>query len=170
MSVKEAPMESRYIFRYITVTIAKCLLRLTHWPLGDFNSIFKLILVNGGWGISHDIALRWMPLDFTSDKSTLVQVMAWCRHAASYYLSQCWPRSLSPYGVTGPQWVKQFTMYWCEFPQIFHISVLQYINICQSVYLARNRLTRGIYNGNNTFTHLAPESSKSTGAKTSIFW
>ena len=40
--------------------------------------IFKLTLVNGGWGISYEIALRWMPQDFT-DKSTLVQVMAWCR-------------------------------------------------------------------------------------------
>ena len=32
--------------------------------------------------------------------------MAWCRQATSHYLSQCWPRSLSPYGVTRPQWVK----------------------------------------------------------------
>ena len=32
--------------------------------------------------------------------------MAWCRQAASHYLSQCCPRSLSPYGVTRPQWVK----------------------------------------------------------------
>ena len=31
--------------------------------------------------------------------------MAWCRQATSHYLSQCWPRSLSPYGVTRPQWV-----------------------------------------------------------------
>ena len=49
---------------------------------------------------------RWMPLDFTDDKSTLVQVMAWCRQATSHYLSQCWPRFMSPYGVTRPQWVK----------------------------------------------------------------
>ena len=35
---------------------------------------------------------------------TLVQVMAWCRQATSHCLSQCWPRSLSPYGVTRPQW------------------------------------------------------------------
>ena len=41
--------------------------------------IFKIILVNGGWGISYEIALRWMPLDLTDDKSTLVQVMSWCR-------------------------------------------------------------------------------------------
>ena len=61
--------------------------------------------MNGGWGISYEIALKWMPLDLTDDKSTLVQVMAWCRQATSHYLSQCWPRSLSPYGVTRPQWV-----------------------------------------------------------------
>ena len=46
-----------------------------------------------------------MPLDLTDDKSTLVQVMAWCRQATSHYLSQCWPRSMSPNGVTRPQWV-----------------------------------------------------------------
>ena len=46
-----------------------------------------------------------MPQDFTDDKSTLVQVMAWCRQATSHYLSQCWPRSPMPYGVTRPQWV-----------------------------------------------------------------
>ena len=56
-----------------------------------------------GWGISCEIALIWMSLDFTDDKSTLVQVMAWCRQATSHYLSQCWPRSLSPYGFTRPQ-------------------------------------------------------------------
>ena len=46
--------------------------------------IFKLTLVNGGWGISYEIALRWMPLDLADDKSTLVQVMAWCRQAKSH--------------------------------------------------------------------------------------
>ena len=68
--------------------------------------IFKLILVNGGWGICYQIALTWMPLDLADDMSTLVQVMAWCRQATSHYLSQCWPRSMPPNGVTRPQWVK----------------------------------------------------------------
>ena len=63
--------------------------------------------MNGGWGISYEIALRWMPLDLTHDKSTLVQVMAWCRQATSHYLNQCWPRSMSPNGVTRPQWVNK---------------------------------------------------------------
>ena len=62
--------------------------------------------MNGGWGISYEIALRWMALDLTDNKSTLVQVMAWYRQATSHYLSQCWPRSMSPNGVTRPQWVK----------------------------------------------------------------
>ena len=47
-----------------------------------------------------------MSMDLTDDKSTLVQVMAWCRQTTSHYLSQCWPRSMTPCGVTRPQWVK----------------------------------------------------------------
>ena len=68
--------------------------------------IFKQILVIDGWGISCEISLIWMSLDFTDDQSMLVQVMAWCHQATSHYLRQCWPRSLSPYCVTRPQWVK----------------------------------------------------------------
>ena len=45
--------------------------------------------------------------DLINDKSTVVQVMAWCLQATSHYLSQCWPRSRSPYGITRPQWVKE---------------------------------------------------------------
>ena len=37
--------------------------------------------------------------------SWLVQVMAWCRQATSHYLSQYWPRSMLPNGITRPQWV-----------------------------------------------------------------
>ena len=50
-----------------------------------------------GWGFSCEIALIWMLPDFTDDMSTLVQVMAWCCQATSHFLSQCWPRSLSPW-------------------------------------------------------------------------
>ena len=50
-----------------------------------------------------------MSLDLTEDKSTLVQVMAWCRQATSHYLSQCWPRSVS-YGVIRPQWVNSLAL------------------------------------------------------------
>ena len=86
--------------------------------------IFKLTLVNGGWGMSNEIALRWMPLDFAYDKSTLVQVMAWCRQATSHHLSQCWPRSMSPNGVTRPQWV--MVQCWLESKHVtIHFSLYQ---------------------------------------------
>ena len=72
----------------------------------DFkNVIFNLALLIGIFKSSYDNVLRWMPRDLTDDKSTLVQVMAWCCHATSHYLNQCWPRSPTPYGVTRPQWV-----------------------------------------------------------------
>ena len=35
-------------------------------------------------------------------------IMALCRKATSQHLSQCWPRPMSPYGVTRPQWVKPY--------------------------------------------------------------
>ena len=45
----------------------------------------------------------WMQQHAFDDKSTLVHVMAWCHETPSYYLHQCWPRSLSPSGIIGPQ-------------------------------------------------------------------
>ena len=65
---------------------------------------FNLVLLIGIFTSSNYNALRCMPWDLTEDKSTFVQVMAWCRQATSHYLSQCWPSSMSPYGVARPQW------------------------------------------------------------------
>ena len=59
-----------------------------------------------GWYISCKIAPWRLSLDLTDDKSTLIRVMAWCRQAPSHYLNQCWLKSISPHGVTRPQWVK----------------------------------------------------------------
>ena len=59
---------------------------------------------------SYEIVLWRMPKHQIRDKSTLVQVMAWCHQATSHYLSQCWPSSLSPYGITRPQWVKNMNL------------------------------------------------------------
>ena len=81
--------------------------RATVFGISCSPSPFLIALATGRSGISSPaisskIALRWMPLDLTDDKSTLVQVMAWCCQATSHYLSQCWPRFMSPYGVTRP--------------------------------------------------------------------
>ena len=67
---------------------------------------FKLILVLDDWDISCAILIMWMSQGFTDDKSTLIQVMAWCRQATRHYLNQCWPRSKLPYGTIRQQWVK----------------------------------------------------------------
>ena len=50
-------------------------------------------------------AFNLMPLNIFHDNSTLIQVMAFYRQETSHYpKSQCWPRSVSPHGVTRPQW------------------------------------------------------------------
>ena len=64
--------------------------------------IFKLTVQNSSWSTGWETALRIMPHNLINDKSTLVQVMAWswCRQTTSHYLSQYWPSSMSPYGIT----------------------------------------------------------------------
>ena len=47
-------------------------------------AIFNLVLLISIFTSSNDNALKWMPWDLTNDKSTLVQVMAWCRQATSH--------------------------------------------------------------------------------------
>ena len=69
----------------------------------SLNLCYKLILHS-----SCEVGLRYRRKSTTEphdDKSTLVQVMAWCHQAVSHYLCQCWPRFVVPYGVTRPQWV-----------------------------------------------------------------
>ena len=49
------------------------------WIKFQISSLDKLILSFDGWNISCEIALGRLSMDFTDDKLTLVQVMAWCR-------------------------------------------------------------------------------------------
>ena len=90
------------------------------------NVIFSLVLLIGIFRSSHDNALWWMPQDLTDDKSTLVQVIAWCRQATSHYLGQGWLSSLSPYGVARPQWVNEYHLYSAHY---------QTRNLWQKLYL-----------------------------------
>ena len=69
------------------------------------SAISNLVLLIGIFRSSYDNALIWMSWELPEDKSTLFQVMDWCSQATNHYLSQCWPRSKPPYGVTRPQWV-----------------------------------------------------------------
>ena len=83
------------------------------------STFFKLILQNNQLGSGWELNLRRLPQTLTDEKSTLVPVM--------HYLSQFWPRSLSPYGITRPQWIN---------PKGYGI----YPNFCHfACYLANNR-------------------------------
>ena len=64
-----------------------------------------------------EIVLTWIPQNTFDDKSTLVQVMAWCRQPTSYYLSQCDPRPMSPYGTTRPLWVNNTSQFSPKYSQ-----------------------------------------------------
>ena len=71
------------------------------------SKIFKHVTQKSYLGTHSVVALRWMPRNFTDGKSTLVVVIAWCHQATCHLLSQCCPKSMSPYGIIRPQWVKR---------------------------------------------------------------
>ena len=101
--------------------------------------IFELIWVIDGC----EIALRWISLDLSDDKSTLVQVMAWCWQAPSHYLSQCWPRSMLPYGVTRPQWVNSLALgdvIWYHFINIGSYNSLYTKPLLEPMWICANYL------------------------------
>ena len=50
-----------------------------------------------------NIFMELKPEDHVDGKSILLQVLAWCRQAGDHYLNQCWPSSMTRYGVPGPQ-------------------------------------------------------------------
>ena len=82
-------------------------IRLTHSSRGDLDAILKMQF--SIWLYLEIFFCKYVQMhasNLTDNKWALVQVMAWCRQAISHYLSQCWPRAMSPYGVTGLQWVK----------------------------------------------------------------
>ena len=65
----------------------------------------KFIIQNSSLNTPCELAHWWMLWNVFNEMSTLVQVMAWCRQAPHHCLRQCWPRSLSSYGVTRIHWV-----------------------------------------------------------------
>ena len=101
-------MNFAYLFRSLATLILSLLLHnmntgqgnciisraLTHWPLGDLNVILKHVIFNlalliGIFKSSYHYVLRWMPRDLTNYKSTLVQVIGWCRHQAPLLIRGC---------------------------------------------------------------------------------
>ena len=87
--------------------------------------------------ISCEIALRWIPLNLIDDKSTLVQVMAWCHEATSHYQNQCWWSSMMPCGTT--TWTNVDQVLWCYLAPLGHKELT--LNMRGPSYLG---LTRSI--------------------------
>ena len=81
----------------------------------NFNSmIFKLIIQNSSLGTYCDVTLMWMQLNLTNGKSTLAQVMAWCRQALSHYLGQCCPRFIRHMASLGHRKLTLYQHYFCR--------------------------------------------------------
>ena len=93
----------------IILEIYSSLTLLTHWPLVCAEIMLKVETSNSFSSRCFElflrIAHRRIPENLFDEKSTLVQVMAWCRQTGSHYLSQCWPGSMPPCDVNRPQWV-----------------------------------------------------------------
>ena len=84
---------------------------------------FKFILRSNIFSASCEIGLWWAPQNPTDDESQLVQVMAWCHQAASHYLNQCWPISMSPYNTTRPQAHNELS-HQAEYKPIFAVNFI----------------------------------------------
>ena len=92
-----------------------------------------------------------MPQDLPDDKSTLVQVMAWCRQATSHYLNQCWPRSPTPYRVNRPQWVKLVILL---FLHLMKQVTFYCLTACNLFSLNQSNYTRFKIRGKMVIRHL----------------
>ena len=63
--------------------------------------------------------------------------MAWCRQATSHYLSQCWPRSVSPYGITRAQCVKVIAGHGISSKQLFRSMMNQFTDAYMRHWISR---------------------------------
>ena len=84
-----------------TLLDLNCIYYSNHCPLGiwlwyqrcKFPTMVIYIL-----SIQINNDMEWLPEDFVDSKSTLIQVMCWCRHLSYHYLISCWqspePRSM----------------------------------------------------------------------------
>ena len=87
----------------------KRLINLEHSVLWDMHHLNFPDDISDWWLRYCELALRWMSLDLTDDKSTLDQVMAWCRHSfnspvsSSYVCNRYW----SSVDLNMSRWIKK---------------------------------------------------------------
>ena len=113
---------SNVIFTFYTYVMQlHVICHQTRWRTQHAHYITRIALVRNIWRLScfligvtstiinknkNRLALRWMSLDHTDDKSTQIWVTDWCRHATIHQVSQSWPTSMSQYVVARSQLVK----------------------------------------------------------------
>ena len=96
------------------------------WPetcKSNFISVFiKIILQSDIFRVlpAKLVCEDWVPQNPFDDKSTMVQVMAWCLQATSHCLSPCWAISMSSCDVNRPQWFNKTFNWFCNSPFSVH--------------------------------------------------
>ena len=89
-------------------TIFPSLPCLNSLPLGDMAVILKVYFSNQTFQNS-SLVLAVKLFSYNAQRASLIKnqhwLIAWCRHALIHYVSQCWTRFMSPYGVTSPHWL-----------------------------------------------------------------
>ena len=90
---------------------------------------------------SCEISLKWVLQNIIDDESILVPIMVRCHQVASHYLSQYWPRSMWPYGITRPQWLTDSAMisrqpgdFWLS-PRYVHNLISLFMYLCWNYIL-----------------------------------
>ena len=78
----------------------------------------------GHWYYEHFLlTLRRLVQDLIYDKSTLVQVMAWCCQATSHYLNQCWLGYMMLCSVNRRKWLTTLSLSNWQF--LFRLNTLR---------------------------------------------
>ena len=86
--------------------------------------------------------------------------MSWCCQATSHQLNQCWSSSMSPYGITSPQWVNaKIDMTPIAYICIGVIYLLyKHINLTHNIHPHSPQAVRG-----NPIQSASPHGSRSGG-------
>ena len=89
---------SQYWFRYLTIS--------QYWFMASSSISYASLLCHPYRHCFECVSLCVNVILFGKIKYlTWLEVLPCCRHAQNHYLHWCWPRFMSPYGCTGPQWV-----------------------------------------------------------------
>ena len=79
------------VYHWLSLNLRTCF----PFATGRCGCNFRSVSTFTYWYLEH-----LAPQNHTGELKTLVQLMTWCRQAKSHYLSQWWPRSMSPYELS----------------------------------------------------------------------